>query len=43
MSVTRVFVDACNIKLSDCKDIVDYTNRYQIAFNNILSLVGADS
>lgn len=28
MSVTRLFIDACNIKLYDCKDIIDYTSRY---------------
>ena len=43
MSVTRLFVDACNIKLSNCKDIIDYTSRYQTAFDNILSLIGEDS
>lgn len=43
MSVTHVFVDASNMKLSDYKDIIDYINRYQIALNNIFSLVGADS
>ena len=43
MSVTHLFVDACNIKLSDCKDIIDYTSRYQIAFDNILNLIGKDS
>lgn len=43
MSVTCKFIDACNIKLSDCKDIIDYTNRYQIAFEKILSLINKDS
>ncbi len=35
MSVTRIFSKACNIKLSDCKDVMDYTGRYQVAFNKI--------
>lgn len=28
MSITRIFSKACNIKLSDCKDIIDYTGCY---------------
>ncbi len=28
MSVTRIFSKAYNIKLSDCKDVMDYTDRY---------------
>ena len=43
MSVSRVFVDACNVKLSDCKDVVDYTSRYQIAFDKLLSLITEES
>lgn len=43
MSVSRVFVDACNVKLSDCKDIVDYTSRYQVAFDKLLSLINEES
>lgn len=40
MTVTRVFSDACNVKLSDCRNIIDYTSRYQIAYDKILSLIG---
>ena len=39
MSVIRIFSDACNVRLLDCKDVVDYTSRYQIAFDKILSLI----
>lgn len=38
MSVTRIFSDACGVKLSDCKDVIDYTSRYQVAFDRIISL-----
>lgn len=43
MSVTRIFCEACNIKLSDCKDVMDYTGRYQVAFDKIQSLITKDS
>lgn len=43
MSVTRIFCEACNIKLSDCKDVMDYTGRYQVAFDKIQSLITEDS
>lgn len=39
MSITHIFSDACNVRLSDCKDVVDYTSRYKIAFDKILSLI----
>lgn len=39
MSITRIFSDACNVRLSECKDVVDYTSRYQIAFDKILSII----
>lgn len=39
MSVIRIFSDACNVRLLDCEDVVDYTSRYQIAFDKILSLI----
>ena len=35
MSVTRIFSEAYNVKLSDCKDVMDYTSRYQVAFDKI--------
>lgn len=43
MSVSRVLVDACNVKLSDCKDVVDYTSRYQVTFDKLLSLINKES
>ncbi len=43
MSATCTFAEALNTKLSDCKDVVEYTNRYQIAFDKILSLLNDDS
>lgn len=39
----RTFAEVLNTKLSDCKDIVEYTSRYQIAFDKILSLLNDDS
>lgn len=43
MSVTRMFLDACSVRLSDWKDVIDYTSRYQIAFDKLLSLINEDS
>lgn len=43
MSVTWIFSDTCSVKLSDCIDIIDYTSRYQTAFDKILSLINGDS
>ncbi len=43
MTVTRIFSDTCNMKLSDCKNIIDYTSCYQIAYDKILSLIGENS
>lgn len=39
MSIIHIFSEDYNIKLSDCKDVVNYTSRYHIAFNKILSLI----
>lgn len=39
MSVTKIFYKAYNIKLSDCKDVMDYTGCYQVAFDKIQSLI----
>lgn len=38
MSATRIFSDACTVKLSECKDVISYTSRYQVAFDKIVSL-----
>ena len=43
MSVIRIFLDACAIKLSDCNDVIDYTSRYQIVFDKLLSLLNTKS
>ncbi len=43
MTVTCIFSDACNMKLSDCRKITDYTSRYQIAYDKIFSLIGENS
>ncbi len=43
MSVTRIFSDACAVKLSDCNNVIDYTSRYQIAFDKLLSLLNIES
>ena len=42
MSITRIFLDAYNVKLSDCKDIVNYISRYQIVIDKILSLINGN-
>ena len=39
MSVICIFSNACNVKLLDCKDVVNYTSRYHIAFDKILNLI----
>ena len=43
MTVTCIFTDAYNVKLLDCRDIIDYTSRYQIAYDKILRLIGDNS
>ena len=42
ISISRIFVDTCNVKLSECKDIINYTSRYQIAFDKLISLISED-
>ena len=39
ISVIRIFSNACKVRLLDCKDAVNYTSRYQIAFDKIVSLI----
>lgn len=39
MSVIRIFSEACNIKLSDCKYIMDNIDHYQVTFDKIQSLI----
>ena len=43
MSVTRIFLDACAVKLLNCTNVIDYTSRYQIAFDKFLSLLNNES
>lgn len=42
MSISSIFVDTYNIRLSECKDIIDYIDQYQITFNNFISLINKD-
>lgn len=39
MSVRRIFSKVCSIKLSDCKDDIDYIGRYKVVFDKIQSLI----
>lgn len=39
MNITKIFCEACNIKLLDYKDVIDYTGHYQVAFDKIQSLI----
>ncbi len=43
MSMTRIFLDVYAVKLSDCNNVIDYTSRYQIAFDKLLSLLNTES
>ena len=43
MSISRIFIDTYNIKLLECKDVIDYMSRYQIAFNKLISFINKDS
>ena len=43
ISVTRIFCEVCNVKLLDCKDVMNYTGRYQVVFDKIQSLIGPNS
>ncbi len=43
ITITCIFSNACNVKLSDCRNIIDYTSHYQIAYDKILSLIGENS
>lgn len=43
ISMTRIFMDALITKLSDCKNIIEYTSWYQITFDKILSLLNENS
>ena len=36
--MTKIFLDAYAVKLSDCTDVIDYTRHYQIAFDKLFSL-----
>lgn len=42
ISVTPIFAKNFTTKHSDCKDIMEYTSWYQIAFDKILNLLNKD-
>lgn len=39
ISVTRIFLNAYTIRLSNCTNIINYTIRYQITFEKLLGLL----
>lgn len=39
ISMIKMFLDACIVKLSDCNNVIDYISRYQIVFDKLLSLL----
>lgn len=43
MSVTRIFLDVCSVRLSECNNIIDNTSRYQIIFDKLVNLLNNDS
>lgn len=42
MNITRIFYKVGSIKLSDCKDVINYIGCYQMAFDKIESLITKD-
>lgn len=42
ISVTRIFLDICSVRLSECNEVVDYTSRYQIEFDKLISPLNDD-
>lgn len=43
ISVTRIFLNIYIVKLSDCNNIIDYTSRYQIVLDKLLSFLNIKS
>lgn len=43
MSISKRVLDATKIKLSDCKNIDEYTSAYREAYDNVYSLITKDS
>ncbi|MCJ1348913.1 hypothetical protein MMC31_007146 [Peltigera leucophlebia] len=43
MSISKKVLEATKIKLSDCKNIHEYTSVYQETFNDVCSLTTEDS
>lgn len=43
MSVTRMCLNACAVTLLDNTNVLDYTRRYQIVFDKLLSLLNKKS
>lgn len=42
MSITRIFLDVCSVKLLEYNNVVDYTSYYQIAFDKLISFFNDD-
>lgn len=43
MSMTKIFLDTCAVKLFNYNNVIDYTSRYQIAFDKLLNLLNTKS
>ena len=43
MSVTEIFLDKYNMRFLEYKDIINYTNWYQISFNQLFNLFNNNS
>lgn len=43
MNVPKIFLDIYTMRLLECKDIIDYTSWYQIAFDKLFSLLSNNS
>lgn len=41
--MTRIFLDICSVRLLEYKDIINYTNWYQIVFDKLFSLLNNNS
>lgn len=39
ITVTCIFSDTCNVKLSDYRNIIDYISCYQITYNKIFNYI----
>lgn len=41
--MTKIFLNACTVKLLDCNNVIDYTSYYQIVFDKLLSFFNTKS